>query len=297
MMTNESLMVAAVRLSLEMETLAALGAHLRIETEDLDADPDVRRLLAVITEEVVGAGSANGPAAGAVVGMVRSLMRQAIDLVDSPDRGGRWVHVDEELLQGVGRLSMAITTAFAAAERSLDGFREAMTAPGARFLDVGTGTGWLAVATARAYPAASIVGIDPFTTALELARSNVAAEGLAERIELRHLDVLELAEDSVYDAIWLPLPFLPRAVVIESLAGAVRALRPGGWLLPGTFAGPDDRRSQLLVDLRTVRAGGHPWRPEEIVRLLGEHGLEHAGEVTRTWPAPVRLYAGRRPAE
>ena len=77
---------------------------------------------------------------------------------------------------------------------------------------------------------------------------------------------------------------------------AVAALRPGGWLLPGTFAGPPDPLSRLLVDLRTVRAGGHPWDGDDLVAEIASHGLQDAHEVPRTWTAPVRLYAARRPA-
>jgi hypothetical protein len=59
------------------------------------------------------------------------------------------------------------------------------------------------------------------------------------------------------------------------------------------FAGPPDRLSQLLLDLRTVRSGGHPWSPEEIVDLMTSAGFGEAREVARTWAAPVRLFAGR----
>ena len=87
----------------------------------------------------------------------------------------------------------------------------------AQILDVGTGVGWLAVALARQYPDARVVGIDIFEPALELARGNVAAEHLQDRIELRRQDVLSL----------------DRAGVRRRLAGAAvpargdRAARPG----------------------------------------------------------------------
>ena len=93
----------------------------------------------------------------------------------------------------------------------------------------------------------------------------------------------------------MPLPFLPEAIVPGVLAAAVRSLRPGGWVLPGTFAGPGDALAELLSDLRTVRSGGRPWRSDEVAELLGSAGLVDPQEVTRTWPAPLRLYAGRRP--
>ena len=79
------------------------------------------------------------------------------------------------------------------------------------------------------------------------------------------------------------------------MVSARRALRPGGWLVPGTYAGPPDPLSQLLIDLRTVRSGGHAWQSDELVAEIAAHGFTDAREAERTWTAPVRLYAGRQP--
>ena len=152
------------------------------------------------------------------------------------------------------------------------------------------------MAFAQAFPAAHVVGIDIYERSLALARQNVAAAGLADRVELRSEDATRLAERDAYYVIWLPMPFLPRAIVPAVVEASVATLRPGGWLLPGTFAGPPDPLSRLLVDLRTVRAGGHPWEGADLVGELAAHGLQDAHEVPRTWTAPVRLYAARRPS-
>jgi len=293
---QQGLMGSAVRLGAASDALAALAAYVRLETEDLPADPQVRHLLAEVAAEVLGCdlGQASGPAAAPVVGLARAFLRQAAELVENPGRSGGWDRVDVPLLQSIGRLSMAICDAVLVAEAQLAGLGGRLAAPGARFLDVGTGTGWLAIALARAHPGVQVVGIDLFQPALDLAAGNVAAEGLNGRVELRLQDAAELDEPDGYDAIWLPMPFLPAAAVPGVMAAAARSLRPGGWLLPGTFTGPDDRLSRLLTDLRTVRSGGHPWRPEELVAAIAGAGLADAMEVPRTWPAPVRLYAGRR---
>jgi SAM-dependent methyltransferase len=294
---QDPLMAAAVRLSVSLDALAALAAHVRVETEELDADPAVRELLAQVAEEVVGdrVVDRDGPARS-VVGLTRAFLRQADDLVAEPGRGGAWDQVDEALLQGLGRLSMAIAGAFVAAEAHLDGLGRRLRRSGGRVLDVGTGTGWLAVALARTYPEAAVVGSDIFEPALALARTNVVAEGLTERIELRLEDVGAMTEEASYDAIWLPLPFLRLEVVPGALEACLRALEPGGWLLAGTFAGTGDRLSELLIDLRTVRSGGHPWRSDELIQALLANDFVEVVEVPRSWPAPVRLYAGRRPS-
>jgi SAM-dependent methyltransferase len=289
----------AVQLGTSVDALAALAAYLRIETEGLPADPAVHRLLGQIASELLGAGATAGQPDAAtvpVVGLARTFLRQGAELIENPGRSGAWDQVDVPLLQSIGRLSMGIVDAVAAAGRELDGLGAALDAPGARLLDVGTGTGWLAVALAQAFPNLAVVGIDIFEPALELARQNVAQSGLDGRVTLLRQDATQLAETSAYDAIWLPLPFLPKDVVPPAIAATVAALKPGGWLLPGTFAGPPDHLSQLLTDLRTVRSGGHPWTLDELTATLTAAGLADAREVPRTWPAPVRLYAARRTA-
>ncbi len=293
-MPQDELMSTALRLTTSMEALAALAALVRVETEGLDTDPTVHALLSAVAAEVLGEPMVAGPADVSVVGLTRALLRQAAELVEAPGRSGSWDRVDDVMLQGIGRLSGAIAGAVVAAEATLAGLSERLRAPGAAFLDVGTGTAWLAMAIARTYPVLRVVGIDVFEPALALARRNVADEHLEDRVELQLRNVANLDADGEYDAVWLPLPFLPIDVVPAAMTAAARALRPGGWLLPGTFAGPDDRLSELLVDLRTVRSGGHPWRRAELIDAMTAHGFADAQEVTRTWAAPVRLFAGRR---
>ena len=293
-MEPEVLMATAVRLAAGLEAFAALAAYARIESELLDADPEIRERLRDVACELLGdADLPPGPVAAQVVGMARSFLRQAVDLVDDPGRSGGWEHLDPALLQGIGRLSGSVVAAISAAAESFDGLGARFASPDARFLDVGTGTGWLAIAVAQAFPAMRVVGLDLFDAPLELARTNVESVGLSARIELRAADICTIDDIDAFDAIWLPLPFLPRAVVPTALAVARRALRPGGWVLPGLFAGPDEPLAQRLVDLRTVRGGGYPWPAAELTEEIAAAGFSDIGELRRTWAAPIRLFAGR----
>lgn len=295
-MLDEQLMGVAARLATSLEALAALAAHIRIETEGLEPEPEVRALLQEIATALVGDG-ASFDHAQPIVGLTQTLLGQAAELVARPDRPGGWVHTDERLLQGTGRMSMAIAPVITHVAEQLDGLAARLSAPDAAFLDVGTGAGWLAIALAKMHPGLRVVGIDIFDPALELAQRNREATGLDARIELRRQDVTTLDEEAVYDAVWLPLPFLPRAVVLPAIAAAARALRPGGWLIPGLYGGPPDELSQLICDLRTVRSGGHAWGVDELVGELDAHGLNGGREIARHWKAPVRLFAAQRPAE
>jgi SAM-dependent methyltransferase len=291
-MAIQAPMERAVELGAAADALAALAAHLRIESEGLPADPAVRAVLAEVAAELTGADRVPPEVAAPVVGLARTSLRQAAELVDDPGRAGAWDRGDPVLLQSIGRLSMGVAGAMDAAAATLPGLADALD--GGTLLDVGTGTGWLAIALARAHPRLRVTGVDVFAPALELARGNLADAGLTDRVELRLQDAATLDEPDAYDTVWLPMPFLPADVVPAVVRTGCRALRPGGWLLAGTFAGPPTRLGQLLTDLRTVRSGGHPWQPSELLGLLVDAGLRDVGEVPRAWAAPVRLYAGRR---
>lgn len=57
-----------------------------------------------------------------------------------------------------------------------------LPAPPARILDLGTGSGALALALAKIYPDATVTAVDLSEAALALARENAAATGLAARV-------------------------------------------------------------------------------------------------------------------
>jgi SAM-dependent methyltransferase len=284
---------AAGQLGVSLDALAAVAAHLRVEAGQSDADPALRDLLRSVAADVLGSAEVRPDEAQAIIGMARAFIYQAEDLVSHPGRAGGWHDANETLLQSLGQASAGIARAFAAAGAQHPSLGELLERPGAVFVDVGTGTGWLAIAVARTFPALRVVGVDIFPAALDLARRNVAAAGLTDRIELRLVDAAELEPDSA-DVLWLALPFIPYGVADRVLRGTSGALRPGGWLLPGTFPGPGPSLGERLMTIRTLRSGGHPWTADELCARLTDLGLSEVRELDRTWPTPVRLYAGRK---
>ena len=293
--SGRSPLEAAGQLGVSLDALAAVAAHLRVQAEGIDVDPAIGALLSRVVAEVLGESTAVGPGeAQAIVGMVRAFVYQAEDLISHPDRAGGWHDANETLLQGLGQVSAGIVRAFEAAGVAHPSLGEALRRTDGVFVDVGTGTGWLAIAVARTFPTLRVVGVDIFPEALALARRNVEGAGLAERVELRLVDAANLEPDSA-DVVWLPMPFLPMEIVDDVLSGAHRALRPGGWLLPGTFPGPGDTLAERLMTIRTLRSGGHPWAADELCARLQARGFDDAAEVERRWPMPVRLYAARKP--
>lgn len=291
----ESMLGVAGRLGSATDALAALGALVRIESEQLPVDPAVHAALTAIGAELLGDSIRETPEAGPALGLAQTFLAQGVELLRNPGRTGGWDQVDVSLLQGIGRMSMSVATAIEVAGRAIPELGQQLTGP-VRILDVGTGVGWLAVGLARAYPEATVVGIDIFPPALELARANVASTEVADRVEVRELNALALPASSEFGVAWLPLPFLPPAIVPEVLAVVREALTPGGWLIAGTFAPVGEGRlAQLLMDLRTVRSGGRPWVADDLLPLLAAAGYADAGQVPRSWSAPVHLFPARRP--
>src|SRR5580765_5559833 len=109
-MDREATLGRAVELAAAVDTLAALAAYIRLETEDVPADPEVHELLGRIAATVTGDVAAHGPSGSAelapVVGLARTVFRLGAELVDNPGRSGSWDQVDPPLLQSMGRLSM-----------------------------------------------------------------------------------------------------------------------------------------------------------------------------------------------
>ena len=292
---TESMLGVAGRLGSSADALAALGALIRIESEQLPVDPDVHAVLREIGAELLGAPVEVTPESAPVLGLAQTFFAQGAELLRNPGRTGGWDQVDVGLLQGIGRMSMSVAGAIRAAAQVQPGLAEQLSGE-VRILDIGTGTGWLAIALAEAYPQARVVGIDILAPALELARANIGAANLGDRIELKQQDALALADTAEFSAAWLPLPFLPAAIVPAVLEAVRGSLRPGGWLVAGTFApGGPGRLTELLMDLRTLRSGGRPWVAADLLPKLTSAGYVGPVQVPQTWDAPVHLFLGQRP--
>src|SRR5882724_9418143 len=67
-------------------------------------------------------------------------------------------------------------------EQLLELITTRLTAPPARVLDLGTGSGAIALALAKQYPLAAVTAVDTSEDALALARENAEATGLAGQV-------------------------------------------------------------------------------------------------------------------
>jgi 16S rRNA (guanine1207-N2)-methyltransferase len=129
-------------------------------------------------------------------------------------------------------------------------------------LDLGSGTGVLAVALARRHPELEVIAADQSAAAVASAAATAAANGLADRIRVIRDDAADsLAEGSV-DLVVLNPPFHVGAAVVTSVAerlfaAAARVLRPGGelWTVYNSALRYKPTLSRLVGPTRVVEQG------------------------------------------
>ena len=174
-------------------------------------------------------------------------------------------------------------------ERLVELLQERCTPAPARVLDLGTGSGCIALALAAAWPGAEVVAVDASDDALALARENGEATGLAARVQWLKSDWFSaVPADGRFDLIVSNPPYLtaeetaaaepevrtyePAAALTAAESGmadlrkiiaeAPRFLAPGGWLAMETGIA---QHAELLADL--AKAG---LRDGESVKDLAE---------------------------
>jgi release factor glutamine methyltransferase len=148
-----------------------------------------------------------------------------------------------------------------------------------RIIDVGTGSGCIALALAKELSEAETHATDISSAALEVARANASRHQLADRIHFHQADLLAGIEKNAFDFVISNPPYVgeseedsvqldvrqyePRGAVFAGPAGtevierlipqAREALKPGGWLvmeISGTIA---ERVRDLLLGWKNVQ--------------------------------------------
>jgi release factor glutamine methyltransferase len=147
-------------------------------------------------------------------------------------------------------------------------------------LDVGVGSGAIALAIADEHPGAHVVAIDSSADALALAAENLERTGLAPRVVLLERDLADGLPGGPYDVVvsnppyvlpeeidslepevrdWEPRPALVGRGLTEAIADASRSvLRPGGRLVLEVAEGSAAQVRDLLASLRFERVEFFP---------------------------------------
>jgi ubiquinone/menaquinone biosynthesis C-methylase UbiE len=124
----------------------------------------------------------------------------------------------------------------------------ARIAGGEDVLDIGCGTGTLAVMAARAAPGVTVTGLDADASILARARKRADAAGLESRFDEGRSTALPYA-DASFDLVLSTLFFhhLPDDAKRQTAAELVRVLRPGGRLVVGDVGRPQDPLMRIAV--------------------------------------------------
>jgi len=296
-MTVDPLMKSIHQLSVSVEALAALGAALRLQRSDAEADLRVRARLQDVLHAIDPALAelCLGNRSDYAGPLIETVFRQSADLLNNPERAPGWCHQDPLILQSQGQVSRLIVHNIDELAADRPDLRAILRGSGA-FLDVGTGAGWLALEAARIWPKLRIVGIDVWEPALALARDNVTVSEHGERIELKSQAVEHLDEPETYALAWFPGTFIPAEITQTALERIYRALVPGGWLIFALWALSDDLLAAAVANLRIVRSGGYPWLATDVADALLAAGFVGIDAPPLGEPAsPVAFVLGQRP--
>ncbi|HWF92192.1 MAG TPA: peptide chain release factor N(5)-glutamine methyltransferase [Terriglobales bacterium] len=155
---------------------------------------------------------------------------------------------------------------------------KALTRP--RIVDVGTGSGCIAITLAKELAEAEIYATDNSAAALEIARENAARHEQQARIKFQETDLLQCLPINYFNFVVSNPPYVgeseedtvqmevrkhePRTAVFAGPSGtevierlipeARAALMPGGWLMMEVSGTVADRVEQLLRDWAEVTA-------------------------------------------
>jgi release factor glutamine methyltransferase len=146
----------------------------------------------------------------------------------------------------------------------------------ATVLDVGTGSGAIAIALAHELPAADVHGVDISPAALEVAAENARLNGVGGRVRLAEADLARLPEGP-FDLIVSNPPYIPSGE-LAALMPEVRDFEPS-LALDGGGDGLDSYRLLARQAPSRLRSGG--WllletgagQAPAVRKLLSEAGL------------------------
>jgi release factor glutamine methyltransferase len=161
-----------------------------------------------------------------------------------------------------------------------------------KVLDVGTGTGAIALAIADEHPSAQVTALEVSSDALALARENAARTGIA--VEFVEGDLVGGLGQSEYDLVVSNPPYI-RQEELDALQPEVRDWEP-------RLATVGGEQTKLIAEhaLEALRRGGHlvlevaDTRADEAAELLERLGYDEV-LVTEDLTGRDRIVEGKRP--
>ncbi len=143
--------------------------------------------------------------------------------------------------------------------------------PGEKVLDVGCGTGTLAIEVqSRVGRAGRVAGVDPGQEQIARARSKAARRNLPIDFQIGVIEHLAFP-DQTFDVVLstLMMHHLPDSLKRQGLAEIARVLKPGGRLVIADFKRKKERQGQAA----RFHAGGSSM--QDLAALVSDAGFEH----------------------
>ncbi|MDH3226886.1 MAG: methyltransferase domain-containing protein, partial [Thermoleophilia bacterium] len=161
------------------------------------------------------------------------------------------------------------------------------SADGARVADIGCGSGWSSISIARAYPHVTVDAFDVDQASVELARVNVEAEGLGDRVRPLIQDAGDGTLTGRYDLVTIFEALHDMARPVEALRSAKELLIEGGCTIVADervaerFAAPGDELERFMYGWSVLHC-----------LAVGKHDHEHSAETgTVMRPSTLERYA------
>ena len=130
--------------------------------------------------------------------------------------------------------------------------------PGARIADIGCGAGWSTIALARAYPSATVLGVDVDEPSIQVANANAETAGVSDQARFAVAQGQGLGEFGPFDAVFAfeCVHDMPRPV--DVLAATHDAVRSDGLVVimdeavADDFTAPGDPVEQVMYGYSTL---------------------------------------------
>lgn len=153
--------------------------------------------------------------------------------------------------------------------------------PRQRILDIGCGTGTLAVQLKRLYPGVDLTALDPDPKALARAERKAQRSGVAVKFDRGYSDELPYP-DASFDRVLSSFMYhhLRPEDKEKTLREAYRVLRPGGSFHMADFAGPESGHGFLAHFFHA----SHRLRDNagsRILNLMTQAGFEDPGKIAQ----------------
>jgi ubiquinone/menaquinone biosynthesis C-methylase UbiE len=154
---------------------------------------------------------------------------------------------------------------------------QAALRPGQRVLEIGCGTGSLAILTKRLHPQVGIVGLDPDPKALARARQKALRSAVPLQFTEGFSERLPYADES-FDHVFSSFMFhhLENNARAQTLGEVRRVLKPGGHLHLLDFGGPESGRSGWFSRWLHHHHRLMDNSEERILGLMEQNGLSDA---------------------